>query len=194
MKRKVTILTIVVAAVFLIGFTTMQSDKTTEDIDKEWTLSAGSIDSLSLLGAEQDIKATIVETEEGTTIVKLAGKVSKKTAKSLNRSNVEKTDLKIVLSDLDGFKLMPNNDGKSELELQIFLGKEVSIENMKIESIVGNVDITVPQDFQGTYVTTAKNGGEVLEVPETKKEQDEVIDINTIGDILIKKPAFSELQ
>ena len=187
MKKKLMILILVVAAVLLVGYTTMRSDKTTKDITKEWNLSTDVIESLSLLGAEQNVKTTIIETDKEKTVVKLAGKVSDKTEKELNKTTAKKANLEITLSDIDGFKLMPSNDGKSELEMQIFLGKNASIKHLKIESIVGNVDVTVPQDFQGKYVTTAKNGGEVLEVPDTSKDQDEVIEINTIGDIRIKK-------
>ncbi|WCG23417.1 hypothetical protein PML95_04010 [Vagococcus lutrae] len=187
MKKKLMTLTFVIAAVFLVGYTTLTSDKTTVKVEKEWSLPTDKIDSLSLLGAEQDVKTTIIETDKDKTVVKLIGKVSNKTEKELKKVKVEPTSLEITLSDLDGFKLMPNNDGKSELELQVFLGKGVNLTNMKIESIVGNVDITIPQNFQGNYVITAKNGGEVLEIPETNHEQNKTLEVNTIGDIRIKK-------
>ncbi|WP_375178840.1 hypothetical protein [Enterococcus rotai] len=187
MKKKLMILILVVAVVLFVGYTTIRSDKTTKAITKEWSFSADVIDSLSLLGAEQDVKTTIIETEKEETVVKLAGKVSDKTDKELDKVKTKAKSLEITLSDTDGFKLMPSSDGKSELEMQVFLDKNASIKNLKIESIVGNVDVMVPQDFQGKYVTSAKNGGEVLAVPDTSKDQDEVIEISTIGDIRIKK-------
>lgn len=187
LKKKLMILILVVAVVLFIIYTTMRSDKTTNVISKEWSLSTDRIDSLSLLGAEQDVKTTIIETDKEKTVVKLAGKVSNKTEKELNKTKAKAASLEIILSDIDGFKLMPSNGGKSELEMKVFLGKNASIKNLKIESTIGDVAVTVPQDFQGKYVTTAKNDGKVLEVPDTSKDQDEVIDITTFGDIRIKK-------
>lgn len=124
--------------------------------------------------------------------MKLVGKVSSKTEKELEQAKVALGSLEIVLSDPSDFKLMPNNDGKSELEMQVFLGKEVSLKKVKIESVVGNMTVTIPQDFQGDYVTSAKNGGAVLAVPETRNTQNKVLEVSTIGDIRIKKSAESD--
>lgn len=187
MKQKFLIVFLIVVAVFLVGYTTIKSGQTTRNIDKEWSLSSDALDSIQLLGAEQDVNVTLIETENEKTKVKLSGKVSNKVEKELNHVKAEPDCLKITLSDLDGFKLMPNNDEKSKLDLSIYLAKRENIKKLKIDSIVGNVYITVPKNFQGSYVASAKNGGEVLSLPDTTNEQNSEIEVSTIGDIQIEK-------
>lgn len=187
MKKKFLIAVLIIVVVFWVGYITIKSDQTTKNIDKEWTISSDVLNSIQLLGAEQDVNVTLIEAENEKTKVKLSGKVSNKVEKELSHVKVEPDRLKITLSDLEGFKLMPNNDGKSKLDLYIYLEKGKNIKKLKIDSIVGNVYITVPKNFQGSYVTSVKNGGEVLSVPDTSNEQNSEIEVSTIGDIQIKK-------
>ncbi|MEI5994202.1 hypothetical protein [Candidatus Enterococcus mansonii] len=186
MKKKLLIIVGVVLTLGFLGYTAMAGGETTNKIDLSWSLSDEKVKTIQLIGAEQDVDVIVAEAQEADTKVTLTGKVSDKTKKYLENTVAKEDGVEITLSQLGKVRFMANSDGKNKLKLTIMVGKNTSFDELKIKNVIGNINVKVPQTFDGVYKTDS-NQGEVLEIPKTTQSMNSTVVVETIGDIAISK-------
>ena len=86
-----------------------------------------------------------------------------------------------------GFNLALSSQGKDKLYVTISLGKNATFEKIFVDTLVGDVSITVPEDFDGIYTLHTNNTGEVLRVPTTNQTSNSVIEVDGYSKISVEK-------
>ena len=80
-----------------------------------------------------------------------------------------------------------SSQGKDKLYVTISLGKNATFEKIFVDTLVGDVSITVPKDFDGIYTLRTNNTGEVLKVPTTNQTSNSVIEVDGYSKISVEK-------
>lgn len=187
MKKKLIIFVAVLATGGFFGYTGFASMKTENPVDLSWELDDTKIEKIAVIGAEQNIDVSVLETENEHTRVVLSGKVSEDNEAYLKNTVAKDDSLEITLAELKQFRLMTTANGKEQLKLTVELGKDASYEVLEVNSVVGDVQATVQASFDGEYHLETNEQGEVKAVPETKKTSKDQVRIDTMGDITVEK-------
>lgn len=187
MKKKVSIVGIILLFIGVWGYTSVSQSSTNNQIEEKWVLTSKQIENISFNKAAQNIKTEIRESDNETTTILLSGKVSDQTEKALATSILTENNLDINFSKKGDVKLFVTSEGKDELMLTIHLAKDTTFKKLNFDMTVGNVVINLPENFDGRYKTTPEGGGEVLGVPKTEETMDSLIQVKTIGNIKIEK-------
>ena len=80
-----------------------------------------------------------------------------------------------------------SSEGKDKLYVTISLGKNATFEKIFIDTLVGDVSITVPQDFDEIYILHTNNTGEILRVPTTNQTSNSIIEVDGYNKISVEK-------
>ncbi|MBL1228356.1 hypothetical protein IW492_03805 [Enterococcus sp. BWB1-3] len=187
MKKKLIILAAVLVTGGFFGYTSFAEMKTENKIDLSWELDDTKIEKIALIGAEQHIVVDVLETENEYTRVALSGKVSEDNEAYLKNTVVKEDSIEITLAELNQFRLMTTANGKEQLKLTVELGKNTSCEVLEVNSVVGDVQAMIQENFDGEYHLETNGQGEVKAVPETKGTSKEQVRIDTMGDITVEK-------
>ena len=187
MKKKLLIFIAIVLTVGFLGYTSMVGAQADNPIDITWELNSKDIEKISLIGAEQDVKVEILETEKEKTSITLSGMVSQKGKEQLEETVQKENSLEIKLSEINKLRFMISSEDKDRLTLVLALGKDILLNELNINSVIGTVYIIVPKSFDGKYTLNTNDEGEILEMPETNKTTDTEIIVDTLGDIGVTK-------
>ena len=171
------LLLFVVAGILL----TLKRGETTISVKQSWALSSKSIKTLEFYGSKQAIDVKVVKSESDETSVQIEGKVSEE---SVNKMS---SDSLYIPFSQHGFNLALSSQGKDKLYVTISLGKNATFEKIFVDTLVGDVSITVPKDFDGIYTLHTNNTGEVLKVPTTNQTSNSVIEVDGYSKISVEK-------
>lgn len=174
-----------VAAGFL-GYTFVQADETTNEINQTWIIKSEKIDLLKLEEAQQNIKVNYSVSEDNETHVTVKGKVSDGVKEALKKSKVTAKELNLIFNESKGLGLAIQSPDTAELTVEISVPVNGEIKELNIEMICGNVEVGIPSEFDGIYETKARDNGKTT-VPKTNKTMKNKIKIDTSGDIVIHK-------
>lgn len=186
MKKIIPLIILFVGFFAVAIWLTLNNAKTTLKVSKDWQIENRTIKKIALDGSEQPLKIIVKRTEEEGTQVHLEGKVSKSSRDLINESKQSHNSLTIPISK-KGFKLATSASGKDTLTLEIDLGKNANFKELLIDTWVGEINVEVPSEFDGTYNVKLNNGAELLDVPDTKKTMDSTITIDAYSDVKIVK-------
>ena len=174
------LLLFVVAGILL----TLKRGETTISVKQSWTLSSKSIKTLEFYGSKQAIDVKVVKSESDETSVQIEGKVSEESANNISKMS---SDSLYLPFSQHGFNLALSSEGKDKLYVTISLGKNATFEKIFIDTLVGDVSITVPQDFDGIYTLHTNNIGEILRVPTTNQTSNSIIEVDGYSKISVEK-------
>ncbi|MGX7243954.1 hypothetical protein ACWOC1_03770 [Enterococcus quebecensis] len=186
MKKKLIIILGVLLTIGVFGYTSVSGASTDTKVNLDWKLNGKDLKKLELIGAEQDVFVQVEQTENKETSIHLEGKVSDNTERNLKKVRQTEDALKIELSSLNKVRVMATNEGKDHLKLVVSLGKDVLLKEFDIKSAIGNVEVTVPENFKGEYSADNKGYGEIT-ILKSDKAANQLISVETMGDITIKK-------
>ena len=123
---------------------------------------------------------------ETTISVKQSWTLSSKNIKTLEfYGSKQAIDVKVVKSESDETSVQI--EGKDKLYVTISLGKNTTFEKIFIDTLVGDVSITVPKDFDGIYTLHTNNTGEILRVPTTNQTSNSIIEVDGYSKISVEK-------
>ena len=177
------LLLFVVAGILL----TLKRGETTISVKQSWTLSSKSIKTLEFYGSKQAIDVKVVKSESDETSVQIEGKVSEESANNISKNVKMSSDSLYIPFSQHGFNLALSSQGKDKLYVTISLGKNATFEKIFVDTLVGDVSITVPEDFDGIYTLHTNNTGEVLRVPTTNQTSNSVIEVDGYSKISVEK-------
>lgn len=184
------IVSIFVALLLLLGFgifSAFKKGETKTEIKESWTLSSQVIKTLEFYGSKQPIEVHIKKGRGDKTTVEIAGKVSEETAQLFSKKAKVTEDSLYVPFSNHGFNLALSSEGKDKLEVLITLGKGASFDKVFIDTLVGDVFVTVPQDFDGTYTLHTNQSGEIMTVPDTKETMRSIVEVDGYSKIYVEK-------
>lgn len=154
-------------------------------VEQEWELSSSKIETIELYGSQQPIHVILQKGDQPKTVVHLEGTVISSAQKLVEQqTQYSENQLSIPLSK-HGFHLTLSDKVKSLLILTIVLGKEVEFDKLVIDTLIGDILVTVPKDFEGRYDIKTNNVAKILEIPESTNQGDSVIEIDAYGDVRI---------
>ena len=177
------LLLFVVAGILL----TLKRGETTISVKQSWALSSKSIKTLEFYGSKQAIDVKVVKSESDETSVQIEGKVSEESVNNITKNVKMSSDSLYIPFSQHGFNLALSSQGKDKLYVTISLGKNATFEKIFVDTLVGDVSITVPEDFDGIYTLYTNNTGEVLRVPTTNQTSNSVIEVDGYSKISVEK-------
>ena len=187
MKKFVIIIGLLILIIITSVFMTLNKGETNSDVDFNWHLESRNINNIELYGSQQPLKVHISYSDKDYTEVRLYGKMSLE-SKDILKRGLNKKDNEIYLPlSKHGFKLMLNASGKSELKLDISLGRDVVFKKISIDTLVGDVTVVVPKTFEGLYNIHNNHEAKIIHVPKTQKTQNSVIEIDGYNEIRVDK-------
>lgn len=186
--KKIASIFIVLLLLLSFGiFSTLKKGATNTEIKESWTLSSQIIKNMEFYGSKQPIDVQIKRGTTDKTTVEVEGKVSEETAKLfLKKAKATQDSLYVPFSN-HGFNLALSSEGKDKLQVIITLGKNVSFNKVFIDTLVGNVFVTVPKDFDGSYILHTNHSGEIVTVPDTKETTKSTIEVDGYSKIYVEK-------
>ena len=176
------LLLFVVAGILL----TLKRGETTISVKQSWALSSKSIKTLEFYGSKQAIDVKVVKSESDETSVQIEGKVSEESVNNITKNVKMSSDSLYIPFSQHGFNLALSSQGKDKLYVTISLGKNATFEKIFVDTLVGDVSITVPKDFDGIYTLHTNNTGEVLKVT-TNQTSNSVIEVDGYSKISVEK-------
>lgn len=154
-------------------------------IEQEWVLSSSQIDTIELYGSQQPIHVILQKGNQPKTVVHLSGAVTSSAQKLVEQKTLySENSLNIPLSK-HGFHLTLSDKGKSLLIMTITLGQDVEFDKLIIDTLIGDILVTVPKDFEGKYDIKTNNVAKIVELPETTNQGSGVIEIDAYGDVRV---------
>lgn len=181
---------IFISLLLLLGFgifSTLKKGETKTEIKESWTLSSQAIKNIEFYGSKQPIEVHIKRGTVDKTTVAVEGNVSEEAAQFLSKKvKVTKDSLYIPFSN-HGFTLALSSEGKDKLQVDITLGRDTSFDKVFIDTLVGDVFVTVPQDFDGTYTLHTNQTGEIVTVPDTQETMKSIVEVDGYSKIYVKK-------
>lgn len=187
MKKLVSILLVLLLVLGVGIFATLKKGETKIAIKDSWTLSSQVIKNIEFYGSKQPIEVHIKRGKEDKTTVEIEGKASEETAQLFSKkAKITKDSLYIPFSN-HGFNLVLSSEGKDKLQVFITLGKDTSFDKVFIDTLVGDVFVTVPRDFDGTYTLHTNHSGEIVAVPDTHETMKSIVEVDGYSKIYVEK-------
>ena len=177
------LLLIVVAGILL----TLKRGETTVSVKQSWTLSSKSMKTVEFYGSKQASDLKVVKSDSDETTVQIEGKVSEESVNNISKNVKISSDSLYIPFSQHGFNLALSSQGKDKLDVTISLGKNTTFEKIFIDTLVGDVSIRVPADFDGIYTLHINNTGEILRVPTTNQTSNSIIEVDGYSKISVEK-------
>ena len=186
MKKKLIILLGILGVLGIFGYTSIAGAKTDTEVTADWELPGKKLDNIQLIGAEQDVEIKLERTQNKKNTVRLEGKVSSSTARSIKKAKATSKGLIMELSSLNKIRVMATNEGKRKLKVTISLGKNTELADLRVKSVIGNVDMLLPKDYKAKYSADNKDMGEI-KIPNSSKGTTHSVEVVTTGNITVQQ-------
>ena len=186
MKKIIPILVLLLGFLGLAIYISYDQSKTDQTFQKTWTLENPEHQKIEIYGTEQPIELQIFQTTNKNTTVSITGKLSKSSVESIKDSELTDNMLYVPISK-HGFRLLTTSAGKDHLTITVELGNQVLLDKIFLDSVSGEINVKVPQSFEGHYDITLNNGAHLKEVPHTNQTSQSIVKIDAYSDVRIVK-------
>lgn len=186
---KKVIFAIVVVFMVLVGavLISLKQEPTTLPITYTWELTSQQLKDIEIYGSKQPINIYLRKGEGEKTTLSLSGKVSEHSKQLLDHHVEQSTNSIFIPLSKRGFSMTLSAIDKADLEFTITLSKKAELERLNVDTLVGDVFLSVPNDFDGHYLIHDNSESDIINIPETSQTADTVIEIDGYGKITVEK-------
>lgn len=185
MKKLMPLLILFFVLLCLAFYVTYDNARTDNAYKQSWELDS-KYPKIEIYGTEQPVNLEIVNTDNTKTKLTISGNISKTAIKSIQSTKLSDSHLYVPLSK-HGFRLYTASFGKDTLTVKVELAKDIKKYDVFLDTIVGEINVTVPKSFDGKYNVMLSSGAEIKEIPETNEKSDSTIKIDAYSDVTIRK-------
>lgn len=184
MKRKKKIV-VLVGCILAIGvYIFCYINENAREVQKEWVLSDREVSRIEVIGLSQRLDLCVKKSDGRGNRVIVKGKMPESFADKVESLEPQKDSFVIDMMTSWGISIVKNT--KDILNITIWLEDEELLKELAVRSNRGDVNLTVPEDFQAKYQLSTSYGE--IEAPKEQKDTEKEVSIELgSGDITVRK-------
>lgn len=183
-KRKKIIVVLVGCILAVVVYIFCYMNENAREVQKEWVLSDREVSKIEVKGLSQRLDLCVKKSDGRGNRVSIKGKMPESFADKIESLEPQKDSFVIDMMTSWGISIVKNT--KDTLNITIWLEDEELLKKLAVRSNRGDVDLTVPKDFQAKYQLSTSYGEVEAPKEQTDTKREVSIELGS-GDITVRK-------